>query len=352
VIRVRTTSRTRPGFTLVEMLTVIVIIGILASLITAAAIAARTKAREGAAKAELTQLEMAVENYKIQFGEYPPDFADINPDLGSGRVIDTDAVERHIKRRWPRYDYTSEGTIWAQFVYDLAQNYGLDATNFDASVGLIIWLGGLPETAPAAGEKWRPAGFHSDPTAPFKPGGPRTEALYDFKEDRLMFDSASSVLRYYPFDTPEAADPPLVYFRSQRVKLTSGTTTKYRYEYGTVQGTAFVPKFYMHNGDIANVAAPILDSNPDAPPDATYLTEAVKPLPAKPDTVRSWRAAEKFQILCAGMDKLYGVGGSSASTVDPSKLIRYSRTGFNFSTEGEDRDNLANFSNGRLEDEL
>lgn len=67
-------DRRRPsGFTLIEMLTVIAIIAVLASMIfpvTRAVNRTRTKTR---IKAELTQVETAITLYKTKRGHYPPD---------------------------------------------------------------------------------------------------------------------------------------------------------------------------------------------------------------------------------------------------------------------------------------
>ncbi len=67
--------RVRRGFTLVEMLVVITIIGILAGLAIPAVIVARNRAKVGAMVMDIKQLEMACQAYKEKFGEYPPDFA-------------------------------------------------------------------------------------------------------------------------------------------------------------------------------------------------------------------------------------------------------------------------------------
>src|SRR5436190_7321963 len=61
------------AFSLIELLVVIAVIAILAAMvipITAAVHAARTKSR---AKAELAQIETAIERYKAKLGHYPPD---------------------------------------------------------------------------------------------------------------------------------------------------------------------------------------------------------------------------------------------------------------------------------------
>ena len=52
------------AFTLVEMLVVITIIGILAGVVTAAAIRARIAAKNGVIAMDISQLDMALKNYK------------------------------------------------------------------------------------------------------------------------------------------------------------------------------------------------------------------------------------------------------------------------------------------------
>lgn len=65
------TGFTRAGFTLIEMLVVIVIIGILAALTIGATKYAWTKAGTSRAQAEIAALETALESYKIDTGIYP-----------------------------------------------------------------------------------------------------------------------------------------------------------------------------------------------------------------------------------------------------------------------------------------
>ena len=62
----------RPGFTLVELLVVIAIIGVLVALLLPAVQAARESSRSMKCKNSLRQVVLAVHNYQIALGTYPP----------------------------------------------------------------------------------------------------------------------------------------------------------------------------------------------------------------------------------------------------------------------------------------
>lgn len=61
----------RSGFTLVEVLTVIAIIALLAALILGLASVAQKKAARTKAEAEITQLESFVTDYQMKYGQVP-----------------------------------------------------------------------------------------------------------------------------------------------------------------------------------------------------------------------------------------------------------------------------------------
>lgn len=74
----KATARRQPpraAFTLIELLTVISIIALLATLGAGLAGVASRKAKESAIKGELAKLVTAIENYKSDLGQYPPDNA-------------------------------------------------------------------------------------------------------------------------------------------------------------------------------------------------------------------------------------------------------------------------------------
>jgi prepilin-type N-terminal cleavage/methylation domain-containing protein len=69
----RRTADPRLAFTLIELLTVIAIMGVLASLILPVAGAVKKHQYIYNARAEMAALETAIDNYKAAYGFYPPD---------------------------------------------------------------------------------------------------------------------------------------------------------------------------------------------------------------------------------------------------------------------------------------
>lgn len=63
----------REGFTLIELLVVIAIIGVLVALVGSSIEAAGAKAKIETARAELGQIESAINDYRTDLGFFPPD---------------------------------------------------------------------------------------------------------------------------------------------------------------------------------------------------------------------------------------------------------------------------------------
>jgi len=142
-------SARRSGFTLVELLAVIMIIALLAALVTPAVMRARNSARNAAIKAEIDMLHTAIMNYKNEYGSFPPavSVAGLNSPAG-----------KHVQRLFPR------------------SSPNPDARTPDNSI--VRWL----------------KGYTTVPTDPYgsTSGAPR-QKLFDFDVTRVTPDD-----QYYP----------------------------------------------------------------------------------------------------------------------------------------------------------
>ena len=153
------------GFTLVELLVVIGIIGMLAAIITPVVLQSLTKARNAAIKAEIDMLHMAIMNYKNEYGGFPPCYVPL--------ITGSDAASKHVIRIFPR----SAPNISSQV-----------ATTVSPDNAIVGWL----------------TGYTDDPALPVT-GGTRNK-LYDFDRGRVTAANA-----YHPSGKPNS---PYIYIRS------------------------------------------------------------------------------------------------------------------------------------------
>jgi prepilin-type N-terminal cleavage/methylation domain-containing protein len=89
-------ARARGGFTLVELLVVIIIIAILAAIAVPAVMRATATAQNARIKTEIDMLHMAIQQYKNEYGSYPP-CADVDAagDIRLGESISISSAFSH-----------------------------------------------------------------------------------------------------------------------------------------------------------------------------------------------------------------------------------------------------------------
>ncbi len=315
------TRRSQGGFTLVELLVVIVIIGILAALIVPAVMGAKNTARRAAIISEIGQLDMAMQDYKSLFNEYPPDFSSFSVQLPSPDRTPVD-VRRHMSGAFPRYT--------GQFYGDL-RAYNIDVDNkwsargrrvrrLDPAEALVFWLGGLSIGPGKHSSKL--GGFSRNPSQPFegqpldgsgRPLPQRLQGVYDFDPLRLVDQDDDGWYEYVPSYGAGGIDqrPPYVYFHHRSYTAPpSGEAEDYA-RYPKLPTSAW-GRCVPYRADPAQVAN---------------------------EMGKGWVNPQKFQIISAGLDGQYG-----------APAPKYYPSGEGYDLDG--LDNLTNFSTSTLENAI
>jgi len=140
----RTRRSARTGFTLIEMLIVIVVISILALIVIPRLMGAGRKAKEAALRGDIHQLRNAIQQFEADCGDYPSALSQLmtQPELGSsgGMSIALDVTAwqgpylRTPDNNLPKDPFTESGTTWSYTAStgDVASGSTLTAINGEA----------------------------------------------------------------------------------------------------------------------------------------------------------------------------------------------------------------------------
>jgi general secretion pathway protein G len=351
--------RARAGFSLIELMVVIVIIGILGAFLLAAVQNVQVTARNTTVIADIKNLEKAIADFKLKFGTEPPSFIVLcekatdwtSPPASPAGLAGQIRYSRNIIRElWPSYDFATNGDPSGTPVgpnNPTAANGQIDIDG-DGTEGEILYLngaeclafflGGLQQFVDTNGDSTKdsvqPKGFSSNPQSPFLGyTGNRIGPFYEFKPNRYV-DTDAVTTPSLNHDIWEYMDPlpgqtaPYLYFSSYGGKGYRMTPVSPSTDPGTaVLGT---DESIMIGGAQAffKVYVQTPGSGVGSPP-----------TPYKENS---------FQIISPGLDGQYGYGGFA--TPDGVKLNPTS--GYDPSGRAallqQERDNLTNFKGGPL----
>jgi prepilin-type N-terminal cleavage/methylation domain-containing protein len=321
------------GFTLVEMLVVITIIGVLVSLASVAVFKALEAAKSARIKMEITNLESALESFKQKYGDYPPSFVSNDPNVKN-------QVVTFLAKAFPRCDVATE----AAYVPNISASttpIPLSADNIGA-VELVFWLTSISK----------------DPAHPFSAATTDRQSFFDFDKTRITsldpstatgWQVVGTTAKYTPgvYIPVNGKDKPYLYFAARdylfhamRTSSTVPASVPYLYEPWDTNGNGTL--------DAGNSGKDIPTSN-----------NGSLVIPASSDAYAKMCASPKsFQIISAGLDGDYGTINTSTAVPANAKYggsnvkIYYKSyaSGAGYDLAGADDDNLTNFSERKLGD--
>jgi len=296
------TKKTNHGFTLVELMIVIVIIGILMAIAIPAVNRAVIAGKQTAIRMEINALEQAVEQYMQKYGDYPPD--------GSSQEI----VNRHMRRRYPRM--SEPDTSLLTQLTSIRGTTTPSAVAMDRAEALVFFLGGFSDDAlhPLTGEGGPLELIQGSPAAStniahYQYNATRDNSLFDFDPARLTYGRASDTAPLLSTDesvwtTPErlndaggvdvlpvylsgGSEPaPIVYFDSRT--------------YGVVAtAPAVVYNGFLH--PTFGGVRPYKTGRDIKPPSGATYGSAAEAFAAIP-----FHNPKTFQIISPGLDGIYG----------------------------------------------
>ena len=283
----------RHGFSLIELMIVIAIIGILMAIVLPAIGGARRAARIAQVSTEITQLDQAITSFKARFGVEPPSSLTIPAAVVLPALpVWTTEDRQKVLRIWDQFDFATCGGFNGGI-------YPATEVHLNGAECLVFFLGGLNNGTATAPKL---IGFSKNPRTPWSVAGENRDApFYDRFDGRLVDIDGDGAVEF--IDSLPDQKTPILYFSSQGKS------------YRKANSPAAFDDFDVHGGmtNAQDMSSLYLGSDNKTP-----------------------ERAQGYQIISPGSDGLYGSGGKYT---DGSELTL---------GRAAEADNITNFSGGVL----
>lgn len=381
--------RAKPGgFTLIEILVVIVIIGILVALLVPVIAGAVRNANNGRVKAEIDLLSNSITQFRDRYGDYPPSrimlseggaypmgsavtLTSIGTWLSGGSTVTlppenfggagsyTDITAgalaerslRFLRKFWPRMQAPGGG-LWHDFNGNGGNGPDPGLIYLQGHECLAFFLGGIPTPTPKADGSitFNMMGFNRDPIFPFKNGltlqpvaamgsTNRYASFFEFRSERLIDDDFDGIPGYVDHLGSGSEARYFAYFSAYGNggydPNDDNLAGLYQEDLGSPVFNSFRVNFVATDG--SNPLNTVASYGPNP------YTGSVS-VPGAGQSA-AYTNANTYQIISAGGDRLYGVGGQYNGESGNDKLPDPSGLG----VRARERDNLTNFATSRLD---
>lgn len=324
-------ARSRAGFTLVELLVVIVIIGILATLLIQAVTGAIATARMTEVVTDISNFEKEITSFQNRYGMPPPSWVaipedaatwtsdwDSSPPLPGLANVHKRASMALLRQLWPDMDFTySQGPTPGQFDIN-DDGDGSDFLCLNGAECFAFFLGGIPDRVDTNGDgtddSWNATGFSANPTSPFARGTGNRVHFGNFFPQRFVDIDATLGINLDE-KMPEYCDP----YQNQRVPY------QYLCSYEGGGSRPFGIDYDYTAPSNPSTADDELIPQPAGLEDGYYMSVST----GRPQYIT------QGQIISPGEDGDFGVGGLYNGLGVPS-------------ARAAERDNVTNFKKGKL----